>query len=387
MNHAIKTEHKHTYKHDPQAAYFSPGVMNLLGTHAERQGGKVLGLTHDIGLTAVVSARLDRMIQIRLLNEPDTDVQTLNLETLHYDTIKSHAALMAVLLKKLSHEGYDVSKGLDITVGGPLRKENGIGFESTLLMLFFSLVMDQNALTLEKKKQLRYATHVFKEFKPTMSAPTDPLALLYAKQDHLIYICGKTMDFDWVPFDFQNYALTLFNTNRNPEHSLKTLMKRQNEVHDGFTTINRKRVIESLCDLDVREFNTLKELISKPTTKKRIEHVVFEGDRSRQGFNALERGDYILFSGLIEQSHISLKELYEVSGEELDFLASEAYKQGALAGKLAGVGFGGPLIALFEKDDLPRDFDDLKHRYEKRFHKPLDVTVLKSESVVRKIDL
>lgn len=384
MENTLRTIHEETYKLSPQTAYFSPGVLNLLGTHTEEEGGKVLSLTHTIGLNALVTPRIDRTIQIRMADARDTEPQSLNLETLEYDTTKHHGALLSGLLKKLVHEGYDVSKGMDITIGGPLKKESGLGFDSSLLMLLMTLVLDQNAIDLKKEKRLRYARHVLSDLKPPMTTPTDPLTLLFSKKGHLLYCCSKTFECETVPFDFEGHALILFNTNRNPEHSLNSVMKRKKEVTEAFQTIHRKRVVDSLCDLDIREFNVLKELITKPTAKKRVEHVVFESDRASQAKDAIARGDYILLSGLIEQSHTSLRELYEVSGEELNFLATEADKHGALASKLTGVGFGGALVALYEREDLPEDFSDLKHRYQKRFHKTLDVMELTSDGSVRK---
>ncbi|MFW6285186.1 MAG: galactokinase [Bacillota bacterium] len=376
--------HKERYKQDPQATYYAPGVLNLLGTHAEREGGKVLSLTHSIGIEAAVSARIDRVIQLHT-GKVDGEAEALDLETLPYDTKKNEAGILAAVLRKLIHEGYDVSKGMDITLGGPLHKAMGIGYSSSLLMLFFTLVLDQNAIALSDEKRLRYASRVLRELDFPLSTPTDPLTLLYAREGHLLYSDSKTQAFERVPFDFDQYALILLNTNRNPEHSLKSVEKRQLEVREAFKAINQKRVIASICDLGIPEFNQLKTLISNPTVKKRVEHVVFESDRVIQAKEAIERGDYILFSGLLEQSHTSLRELYEVSSEELNFLASEIEKLGALASKLTGVGFGGTLVALYDRDDLPESFDDLKHRYQKRFHKTLETSELKSVNGVGKV--
>ncbi|MFW5893499.1 MAG: galactokinase family protein, partial [Bacillota bacterium] len=244
MENALTKLHKERYKQTPQAAYFAPGVLNLLGTHAEKEGGKVLSLTHSIGLKALVSARIDRVIQLHTGKEEDL-VQSLDLETLPYDTKKNEAGILSAVLRKLIHEGYDVSKGMDLSIGGTLKKAMGIGYSSSLLMLFFTVVLDQNGIKLSEDKQLRYASHVQRDLDFPMSTPTDPLTLLNAKEGHLLFSDSKTLEVKPVPFDFEDYALILFNTNRNPEHSLKSVEKRQTEVREAFQTINRKRVIES----------------------------------------------------------------------------------------------------------------------------------------------
>lgn len=374
----LKKVHHQTYGTQAKSSVFTPGVLTLLGTHTDYAGGATLSITLKDGVMGVASPRVDRLIKL-FFEGVDEAVFTLDLEELEMQTDASHHAMLVGLIKKLVHEGYDVSRGMDITMLSDIKKESDAGFSSAIAMTLITLILKQNSVTLRQDKVVKYVMHVQKETLGSLATSTEPLTMLNKEAGTLLFIDPKEDTPEHVPFDYETYTLMLFDTNRSPELSMNTIIKRMKQVDKGYDAINAKRSIDTLCDLTIDKFNQFKTFITSPIVMKRVEHVIFENDRSKQGIEVLQNNDYVLFGELFTQSHTSLKELMEVSCEELDYITHDLNTMHALGTKMTGLGFGGTIVALFKKSDVPDEatLDDLKKRYNKRFHKTLTIKTVK----------
>jgi len=375
----LKKKHYDLYGTEAKCEAFTPSVITLLGTHTDYAGGSTLNLTLKDGVTGVSSPRTDRVISLFFIAF-DQAPFTLDLEHLDKEEEQAHHTMLIGLIKKLVHEGYDVSRGMDITLRSDIKKESDTGFSSAVLMTILRLLLKQNDLDLNDEKKARYLSHVQREPFGVLATITEPLSMLKSKPLSILYINQKEGKNSPVDFDFDMYSLLVVDSNRAPELSMNTIIKRMEQVKKGYDAINAKRSIDTLCNLDSDTFNQLKMLIdSSPLIKKRVEHVVFENDRTEQALEVISKNEYYLLGDLFTQSHTSLKELMEVSCEELDYIASNLVKKGALGAKMTGMGFGGSVVALFENDALPSEIhmNDFTKRYNKRFHKTLSIKTIK----------
>ncbi len=372
---ALKEIHQSIYGTNAKTESFIPAVFTLLGTHTDYAGGSTLSIALDEGVKGVASPRVDRLIRL-FFNGIDQEAFSLDLEHLEIQTKKPHHTMLTGIIKKLVHEGYDVSRGMDITLRSDIQKESDIGFTSAVLLNMLSLLLKQNGVSLSSEKQVRYVLHVEKETLGSLATPTEPVTMLNKKAGSLLFIDQFNEEIKQVPFDFDKYALLLLDTNRSPELSMNSIVKRMKQIDKGYEAINAKRSIETLGDLDIQKFNQFKPFITSPLVMKRVEHVIFENDRAKQGVEVINNHEYPLLGELFTQSHTSLKELLEVSCEELDYIVNDLIKMEALGAKMTGLGFGGCVVALFEKSAVPdsQTLDDLKKRYTKRFHKNLTLS-------------
>ena len=374
----LKKQHLEHYGTHVKKETFTPGVLTLLGTHTDYAGGSTISTTLNEGVLGVASPRVDRLIKL-FFEDIDDDTFTLDLEDLDIQSDKPHHAILVGLIRKLVHEGYDVSRGMDITLRSDIEKESDTGFSSAMDMTLIKLLLKQNDVSLKDAKIIKYLMHVQKETLGSLATSTEPLNMLSEEPGTLRFINPGEDTLKTVPFDFENYTLMLFDTNRSPELSMNTIVKRMKQVDKGYEAINAKRSIDTLCDLTIDKFNQFKTFITSPVVMKRVEHVIFENDRAKQAVDVLENRDYVLFGELFTQSHTSLKELMEVSCEELDYITHDLNTLHALGTKMTGLGFGGTIVALFRRSDVPGEeaLDDLKKRYSKRFHKTLSIKTVK----------
>jgi len=143
--------------------------------------------------------------------------------------------------------------------------------------------------------------------------------------------------------------------------------ERRAECEAAVTMLKQKLNIDCLGDVSVETFEAYKHLITDATVLKRAEHVVTEDDRVRKAMDALNAGDIVSFGRLMNQSHDSLKNLYEVTGAELDALADAALTvDGVFGSRMTGAGFGGCTVSVVDE----RRVDDfIKTVGEKYFNK------------------
>ncbi|MGM0436411.1 MAG: galactokinase family protein, partial [Bacillota bacterium] len=318
---------------------FTPGVLTLLGTHTDYVGGATLSVTLNEGVWGASSPRVDRLIKL-YFEGVDKEVFTLDLEDLDMETDKPHHTTLIGLIKKLVHEGYDVSRGMNMTIQSDMKKESDTGFSSAMGMTLIKLLVKQNDVSLKEDKIIKYLLHVQKETLGTLATRTEPINMLNKEPGTLQFINPRSDETKTVPFDFEHYTLMAFDSDRSPELSMNSIVKRMKQIDKGYEAINAKRSIDTLGDLSIDKFNQFKTFITSAIVMKRVEHVIFENDRAKQAVEVLENEDYVLFGELFTQSHTSLRELMEVSCEELDYLTHDLNTLHALGAKMTGLGFG-----------------------------------------------
>ena len=184
----------------------------------------------------------------------------------------------------------------------------------------------------------------------------DQFAVTMGKQNHAIFLNCATLDYELVPLVMNGHKLIISNTNKRRGLADSKYNERRSECETAVEILNEAQSLENLSQLNFSRFIELKDRISSETVYRRAKHVISENKRVLDAIEALKKNDLITFGGLMNASHDSLRDDYEVTGTELDTLVDEARKvTGVLGSRMTGAGFGGCTVSLV-RDDAIEDF-------------------------------
>ena len=385
MKRKLEALHKTLFNDKPTDIYFSPGRINLIGEHTDYAGGHVMPIALSIGLYASVSKRSDKTIAFYSDDFSEEGIHSLDLDTIEPPTEKNYLAYVQGMVYKLKREKCTCDHGLNITILSDLPKASGLSSSAALLVLIGYIITDQFAIELSSAKLARFARFVENNYLNLRSGIMDPFVIVHGKKDHALFLNTQTMEYQYIPFKMKDHTLVMMNTNKPRSLIDSDYNSRVETVEQATRFFEDLRPIKSLCDLEIHDFNQLKARLNDNTAIQRIEHVLFENDRTIQAKDVLNDQDYEMFGDFMVQSHESLRYLYEVSCAELDYLVTENLRHGALGARMTGAGFGGTMIALYKNTDLPDSFDAIIDGYYKAFKKDVEIYTATASDGVKKL--
>jgi len=364
---------EHIFNAKPETRYFSPGRVNLIGEHTDYSGGRVFPMALSLGIHGVVRRRDDSRIRAYSETFKRQGVLEIDQADLAFKKDFSFGNYIQGVLAMLNDEGFKTPSGFDLYMHSTLPASAGLSSSAALEMLLFEIIKDINNLDIGAEKTVRMAKRVENDYMGVSSGIMDQFAVKFGKKNHALFLDTKTLKYEHAPIDLENHTLLLMNTNKKRDLVESDYNERFNSVKAGFEALAAQFNIETLCDLEEKDLAKAKAIIKDETVIKRITHVIEEDTRTIQALFALKDGDYPLFGSLMDKSHASLRDLFEVSCDELDFLVAENKRRGALGARMTGAGFGGTMIAFYRQSQRPDDLDLLKNDYQNRFGRPLDI--------------
>ncbi|MEI6132054.1 MAG: galactokinase [Bacillota bacterium] len=342
-------------------AFAAPGRVNLIGEHTDYNGGFVFPAALSVGTTIVARKRDDSLIRMAVTDLPDfveVDFEAYDIldeyKDLHWGSYQVGVA------KELVKEGYAIS-GCDLlyhdTVphGGGLSSSAAIEI-ATAVALTALASSDENAKVLDSVDAARISQMAEHNFIGVKCGIMDQFASSMGKKDHAIFLNCKDLSFEYVPIVLDGYKIVVSNTKVKRSLATSKYNERRAECESGLKILKTKLdEITCLGDLSIEAFNLYKFSIEDKIVRKRCEHVVCEDDRVLRSIKALHDGDLVEFGALMNASHDSLRDLYEVTGIELDTMVSEARRiDGVLGSRMTGAGFGGCTVSIVADDSVEK---------------------------------
>ena len=327
------------------ACFFAPGRANLIGEHVDYNGGCVLPYSLEMGTYAAVRKRPDRMLRFCSINFPENGVVCSSLDDLRPLEDNSWTAYIKGVIWALGNRGMDVDGGMDMVVCGDLPNGAGLSSSASLEVLAGSVLRDLYDLPLSVQDIALCGQEAEREYVGVDCGIMDQFASAMGREDMAMLLDTDTLDCEFVPVGDKQIVVV----NSGVKHSLagSEYNKRRRECERAAGELGVSR----LCTLGVGELESKSGLITDRTVLKRARHAVFENNRTRLASEALKNSDYITFGRLMNESHISLRDDYEVSCEELDLLAETAWGiDGVYGARMTGGGFGGCTVNLMEGD-------------------------------------
>ncbi|WP_102401589.1 galactokinase [Haloimpatiens massiliensis] len=358
----LKKKFENIYGAGEMRVFHSPGRVNLIGEHIDYNGGYVFPCAIELGTYGIVRERCDNKINFVSTNFK-LKVET-NVDELGYRKEDDWANYPKGVISIMKNKGYKVG-GMDILISGNIPNGSGLSSSASLELLIGEMINRLfNEGEISKIDLVKIAQEAENKFVGVNCGIMDQFAVGMGKASKGILLNCNTLEYKYAPVDLKDYTLVIMNTKKRRELNESKYNKRREECEKALEIIKTKKNIKYLCELTPEEFKKVKEIIEDEDIRKRAEHAVLENYRVKDAFRKLSEGNLQEFGKLLVESHNSLKNLYEVTGKELDTIVYEALKiEGCIGARMTGAGFGGCAIAIVHKDDITKFMKKLKESY------------------------
>ena len=338
---------------EPDATFFSPGRINLIGEHTDYNGGHVFPAAITLGTYGAARKRDDQKLRFYSGNFEDLGVIEVDLTDLVFKKEDNWTNYPKGVLKFLQEAGHVIDTGMDVYVLGNIPNGSGLSSSASLELLIGIIAEELFALKLDRLDLVKIGKKTENEFIGVNSGIMDQFAIGMGADQRAIYLDTNTLEYELVPLDLGDHVIVIMNTNKRRELADSKYNERRAECEKAVEELQAALDIQTLGELDEATFDEYAYLIQDANRLKRARHAVSENQRTLKAKAALVAGDLERFGRLVNASHVSLEHDYEVTGIELDTLAHTAWEQeGVLGARMTGAGFGGCGIAIVAKDKV-----------------------------------
>ncbi len=333
----------------------SPGRVNMIGEHTDYNGGYVFPAALKMATTIVARKRSDGKIRLKATDLDimvEADISNLNdYRDLSWGNYQLGVAYI------LQQEGYDIC-GCDLLYDDTVPHGGGLSssaaIEVSTALMFATFHNEKNGITepVDMIKMALLGQKTEHEYCGVNCGIMDQFASAMGKENHAIMLDCNTLEYKLVPLDIKGCKIVLSNTKKKHNLGASKYNERRGQCEAAVEAL--KTVLPSvtcLADVSPEMFEANKSVIKDNIVCNRAEHVVYEIDRVLKSVSALEKGDIETFGKLMNDSHDSLRDLYEVTGFELDTMVDEARKiPGVIGSRMTGAGFGGCTVSIVKEE-------------------------------------
>lgn len=333
--------------------FFAPGRVNLIGEHTDYNGGNVFPCAIDKGTYGLVKKRNDRKFRMYSENFADLGIMEFTLDELTNEKKHDWANYPKGVIKMFLEAGQKIDSGFDILFSGNIPNGAGLSSSASIEMLTAIVLKDLFNLSIDPVEMAQLGKKTENLFIGVNSGIMDQFAVAMGKKDNAILLDCNTLKYDYVPVVLKDEVIVIANTNKRRGLADSKYNERRAECDEALAELQTKLPIKALGELSIEQFEANKDLIKSPIRQKRAKHAVYENQRTLKAQKELSAGNLAEFGKLMNQSHISLRDDYEVTGVELDTLAALAWEQSGVVGsRMTGAGFGGCTVSIVKKDKV-----------------------------------
>ena len=333
--------------------FFAPGRVNLIGEHTDYNGGNVFPCAIDKGTYGLVKKRNDRKFRMYSENFADLGIMEFTLDELTNEKKHDWANYPKGVIKMFLEAGQKIDSGFDILFSGNIPNGAGLSSSASIEMLTAIVLKDLFNLSIDPVEMAQLGKKTENLFIGVNSGIMDQFAVAMGKKDNAILLDCNTLKYDYVPVVLKDEVIVIANTNKRRGLADSKYNERRAECDEALAELQTKLPIKALGELSIEQFEANKDLIKSPIRQKRAKHAVYENQRTLKAQKELSAGNLAEFGKLMNQSHISLRDDYEVTGVELDTLAALAWEQpGVVGSRMTGAGFGGCTVSIVKKDKV-----------------------------------
>jgi galactokinase len=308
-----------------------------------------------LGTWLAVSKNTDKKFRFRCLNFPET--AELQLQESYSKTGGQWFNYPLGVINELLQNNYSVS-GLDMLFYGNLPIGAGLSSSASIEVLTTYALSELFILDLSKKEIAVMSKKVENEFIGVNCGIMDQFAVAFGKKDNAVLLDCDTLEYEYLPLHLGEYVLAIINTNKPRKLVESKYNERFTECGSALKSLKAKLPVNNLCEVSFHDFSAYRHLINNPVLEKRVLHVISEYERVEEAVVALNAGEIKTFGKLMFDSHVSLKDFYEVSGKELDTIVEFCkHYNSCIGARMTGAGFGGCAIALVKKSEF-EDFSE-----------------------------
>jgi len=344
--------------------FFSPGRVNLIGEHTDYNGGYVFPCALSFGTFLVIRKNNKRLVRFATTNFDHRG--EVNLDEPFEKEGNSWINYPVGVLNEFRKVAKEID-GVDLLYSGDIPNGAGLSSSASIEMVTAYAMNEIFKFGYDRMELVKLSQKAENKFVGVNCGIMDQFASGMGAADHALFLNCDTLDYQRVPLKLDGMKIVIANTNKRRGLADSKYNERRSQCESAVEEIRREKKIRHLSDLDLDEFNALSHLISDETVKRRARHVITENDRTLRAIDALNRGDVVSFGQLMNRSHDSLRDDYEVTGRELDTLVEEARKvDGTIGSRMTGAGFGGCTVSIVREDSVEAFIRDVGKGYQER---------------------
>ncbi len=347
--------------------FFAPGRVNLIGEHTDYNGGHVFPCALTIGTYAAARKNGSNCLRFFSMNFRELGIITVALDQLVYDKAKNFANYPAGVINALKNHGYEITEGMDVLYYGDIPNGSGLSSSASLEVLTAYVVRELFHFSYSFLDMAKYSKEAENEFVGVNCGIMDQFACAMGKAGNAMFLDTNTLEYEYAPIHLEGMKIVIANTNKKRGLGDSKYNQRRAECEQALKLIQTKVDITSLGELSEAQFEAVKDVIEDEEIRRRAKHAVYENQRTIQAVKALKENNIGLFGHLMNESHISLRDDYEVTGEELDTLVLAAWEQNGVVGaRMTGAGFGGCTVSIVEDEKVKEFIENVEGIYKEK---------------------
>lgn len=362
---------------DGAKAYFAPGRVNLIGEHTDYNGGHVFPCALTIGTYGAARRRDDNRLRFYSMNFEKLGVIESTLE----DLVPSEEARWTNYPKGVmwafGEKGMKVPFGMDLLLNGNIPNGSGLSSSASVEVLTGFILRDFFGFDVSNQELALIGQFSENNFNKVNCGIMDQFAIAMGKKDHAIFLDTADLSFEYAPMVLKGAKIVIASSNKKRGLGDSKYNERRSECETALAELQKVTQISTLGDLDEEAFEKYQSAIEDDIRRKRARHAVYENQRTVRAVDALKANDVKLFGQLMNASHVSLRDDYEVTGLELDTLVEEAWKvPGVIGSRMTGAGFGGCTVSIVKDEAIDGFIEKVGSAYRERIGYDADFYVV-----------
>ena len=354
-------------KHEDVRSYFAPGRVNLIGEHTDYNGGHVFPCALTLGTYGIARKREDKKLRFYSVNFDRMGIVETDLNDLTPYKAANWTNYPKGVMWAFEKRGFKLPCGLDILIYGNIPNGSGLSSSASLEVLTGVILKDMFGFDVSMVDIALIGQYSENNFNGCNCGIMDQFASAMGKKDNAIFLDTNTLEYEYAPVVLEDAKIVIVNS--KVKHSLvdSAYNDRRNECETALKELQAVVDIKTLGDLTEEEFEAHKDAIKSDIRQKRAKHAVYENQRAIKAVAALKANDVATFGELMNASHVSLRDDYEVSCEEIDILVDLAWSiDGVVGSRITGGGFGGCTVSIVKNDAVDTFVETIGAKYEEK---------------------
>ena len=357
--------------------YFAPGRVNLIGEHTDYNGGHVFPCALTIGTYGVARKRDDNKLRFYSLNFEHLGIIESSLEDLKPYKEADWTNYPKGVMWAFGEMGMKMATCMDLMLYGNIPNGSGLSSSASVEVLTGYILRDLYSFPVDNKALALIGQFSENKFNGVNCGIMDQFAIAMGEKDHAIFLDTNTLEYQLVPIKLDGIKIVIASSNKKRGLGDSKYNERRSECEEALAELRKYIDIKSLGDLLEDDFEIYKSAVNSEIRRKRAKHAVYENRRTMKAVDALVNNDITTFGQLMNASHVSLRDDYEVTGIELDTLVEEAWKQpGVVGARMTGAGFGGCTVNLVKEEDVEAFIQNVGAVYEEKIGYAADFYVV-----------
>ncbi len=357
--------------------YFAPGRVNLIGEHTDYNGGHVFPCALTIGTYGAARKREDRKLRFYSMNFEQLGVLESSLDGLKPEKEADWTNYPKGVMWAFGERGFQIPYGMDLLLFGNIPNGSGLSSSASVEVLTGFILRDMFGFDVTNQDLALIGQFSENNFNGVNCGIMDQFAIAMGKKDHAIFLDTADLSFEYAPIHLEGAKIVIACSNKKRGLGDSKYNERRSECETALAEIQEVVGINSLGDLTEEQFEQYKSAVKDEIRVKRARHAVYENQRTIKAVEALKKNDITLFGQLMNASHVSLRDDYEVTGIELDTLVEEAWKvDGVIGSRMTGAGFGGCTVSIVKDGSIDAFIEKVGAEYLKKIGYAADFYVV-----------